>query len=235
MALETLGIRGGVDKLGIAKIEARFNVDTEEEALAFLFARAPRNGIPFSEGSYDQDDDASFNIAVTYEGFPPDGGPADEELTEFSFDGSMSEERVESNPNFDRLKEFYLFDPTEKMFTGERADTPSSDGLPGSQQQFADSEADKIKGTDKWLVVGGEYRISYSSRVVPPGLFRDIGTVVTRPRGIGAFNLELGAREFLKLMPRAVKRGNAVEIEERYLLSGPKGIPRGLYEFGQLG
>jgi len=235
MATQLLGSKGNVEKTGIVSISAKWTVPTEAEALAFLLAKAPHNGVPFSEGSYTQTEDGEFDIDASYEGFPPEGGPNNEELAEFSFDGDMAEERIESHPKFEELKEDFVWDPEEKMFTGFLTETTSEDGLSAtSVDDPRISQAITMKGVDKWLVVGGEYSVTYSSRVIPSSLFRGVGTKVTRPRGIGQFNLDLGERSFLKLMPRVTKRGNAVQIQERFRMSGPKGISEKIYAAGQL-
>lgn len=233
-ALPILGSVGSTDKIGILTLTAKFWVATEEEALEFLSARAPHKGVSFDEGGYEQDESGQFVLTCKYQGFLNDNLPNPDEATEFAFDGEQSEERIESHPKFDELKEKYLFDETEKMFTGEMANAAGDDGLIGPVTEEQQGKVDLMRGVDKWLVIGGEYTITYAAKVIPSGLFLGVGTKVSAPRGIGQFNLNLGKRGFLKLMPRVTKRGSAIQIQERYKLSGPKGVSTDIYGAGQL-
>lgn len=232
-AIQLLGSGGSVDKLGIFSGKATWYVDREEEAIAFLAARPPHGGIPFSTGSYEQDEAGGFVITVQYEGFPPDGGPTKEELTEFSFDGTMGAENMMSHPKFESLRTSFEYDAAKDRFTGKINAVAGDGGLDISDEGDL-RRADQIAGAESWLVVGGEYSITFSSRVVPVSIFRGVGCVVDRPRGIGAFNLELGKRNFLKLCPRVTKRGDAVQVTERYMMSNPVGFSSDIYGAGQL-
>ena len=91
-------------------------------------------------------------------------------------------------------------------------------------------------GVDNWLVVGAVFRKTYAARHIPSGILRGIGTVVDKPPGIERFKIPGTAkkRNWLKMAPKLKRKGNAVEITEEYMLSGPNGWLRDVYGQAQL-
>ena len=83
------------------------------------------------------------------------------------------------------------------------------------------------------LVIGGKKTVLH---LIPSGILRGIGTIVDKPPGIEQFKLPGAAkkRNWLKLAPKIKRRGNAVEITEEYMLSGPNGWLRDVYGQAQL-
>ena len=70
---------------------------------------------------------------------------------------------------------------------------------------------------------------------VPPSALRGIGAIGT-PSGIQAFPLPRGAgkRNWIKLAPMIRKKGNCVQVTERWMLSGPRGWAAAVYGQAQL-
>lgn len=230
-----LGTSGGGDLFGITTINATWHAPTLAEVIAFFASLPVVEGLPMVKdgGTFDQDETGEYVIKTKHEGFPPDGEPADIVAADFSFEGSMEKERIETHPKYLSLKETFGWDEENKMFPLIAPETAEEDGLSGGGEDD-EPQASPVAGVDSWLVVNGEYTLTFAARRVPSNTFLGVGAIVTRPPGIGAFNLNLGKRSFLKLLPRVNRRGNAVQITLRYQLSGPRGIPKEIYSAGQL-
>ena len=85
-------------------------------------------------------------------------------------------------------------------------------------------------------MVGATFRKTDSAKTIPSGLLKGIGTIVAKPPGIDQFKIPSAAkkRNWLKLAPKIKRRGNAVEITEEYMLSGPNGWISDVYGQAQL-
>lgn len=228
------GERASADLYGVVSLAQLWWADTRSEALALIARRDFVDGIPRAENcTFDQDKSGrGYDCWLRYEGVPDGAQPEEMAVIEYSFDGSMEKERIETHPGFAALKEEFGWDEENKCFPLYAPQSAKGEGLPGP-----DSGARKqseLAGQDSWLVVGAEYSVSFVSRVVPPSAGSRVGLVVKRPPGIGEINISLGKRNFLKLAPRIVKRGNVAQVTMRYQMSGPNGIPDKVYSAGQL-
>jgi hypothetical protein len=168
----------------------------------------------------------------TYEGAPPSWEFRDED-TVFELDGSMAQEPIQSNPNFQTLKKKYGWDGQRREFLEFEPKTNADTGIASSNK--ATQIASQLYGTDSWLALGVVYRRTSVKTSVPASILDKIGTVVVPP-GIGnIFPIpNLGKRNWLKLAPKIVRRGNVVQISEEYMLSGPNGWNEDVYKFSQL-
>lgn len=230
--LPTTGINGGISETGVATLDVPIFVDTLAEALTVL----PNLGIalPYRSRSIAQEDDGTFKITLHYEGVTPEFTADNGEQVTFELDTSMAEDPIQTHPFFDTLKTRYGWDAAKEQF-GETL--PES----GGQQTALSGSSKKPKknpmfGVDNWLVVGAVFRKTYAARNIPNGILRGIGTIVEKPPGIEQFNIPSAAkkRNWLKLAPKLKRKGNAVEITEEYMLSGPNGWIKDVYGQAQL-
>jgi len=169
--------------------------------------------------------------AYQYEGVPPNWDPIDDPT--FRFIGSMEQATVRSSPNFKRLKEKYGWDTARKEFPEFMPKQAGNGGF--TPDASTDPVQSELHGTESWMSAGAIYRRSYVRKNVPQAAFDHIGEIVV-PSGAGlVFPLpRLGARNFLKMTPELTLRGNCVQIDEDYMLSGPRGWNRDMYNFSQL-
>lgn len=149
--------------------------------------------------------------------------PDDDKVT-FELDTSMAEDPIQTHPNFDALKTKYGWDGVKEQFAKMMPET--SAGQPNALSGGGNkSKKNPLFGVEHWLVVGAVFRKTYSARTIPANLLKGIGTIVERPPGIEQFHIPAAAKKcnWLKLAPKIRRRGNAVEITEEYMLSGPSG------------
>ncbi len=229
--LPTTGVTGGISETGLASLDVPLFVDTLAEALTVL----PNLGIglPYRSRSFTQEDDGGYKVTLHYEGVTNEFNEDENQIT-FELDTSMAEDAIQTHPFFDTLKTRYAWDAAKEQF-GETL--PEQSG----QQTALSGSGKKVKknplfGLDSWLVVGAVFRRTYVARNIPSGILRGIGTIVDKPPGIEQFKLPGAAkkRNWLKLAPKIKRRGNAVEITEEYMLSGPNGWLRDVYGQAQL-
>ena len=169
--------------------------------------------------------------AYQYEGVPPNYDPIDDPM--FRFIGSMEQAGIRAHPNFAYLQQKYGWDSVRREFpenmpgqTTGRGFAPNSMAAPNKSELF---------GTESWLAMGAVYQRTYVRKIVPVSAFDHIGEIV-RPEGVGMiFPIpNLGSRNFLKMAPELTRRGNCVQIDENYMLSGPRGWNKDVYNFSQL-
>ena len=230
--LPTTGITGGISETGIATIEVPVFVSTLAEALTVL----PDLGIalPYRSRSFSQEDDGGYKVTLHFEGVTNDFTFDDSEKVTFELDTSMAEDPIQTHPFFDTLKTRYGWDAVKEQFA-ETLPEASGDQteLSGSGKK---QKKNPLFGVENWLVVGAVFRKTYAARNIPSGLLRGIGTIVETPPGIEQFRIPSAAkkRNWLKLAPKIKRKGNAVEITEEYMLSGPNGWLRDVYGQAQL-
>ena len=228
--LPTTGISGGISETGIATVEVPVFVDTLAEALTVL----PDLGIglPYRSRNFSQEDEGTFKVVLHFEGVTFDF--SDDDKVTFELDTSMAEDPIQTHPFFDTLKTRYGWDAVKEQFAETLPET-------GGQQTALSGSGKKIKknplfGVENWLVVGAVFRKTYAARVIPSGILRGIGMIVDKPPGIEQFKIPSAAkkRNWLKLAPKIKRKGNAVEITEEYMLSGPNGWIKDVYGQAQL-
>lgn len=230
--LPTTGITGGISETGIATVEVPIFVETLAEALTAL----PELGIqlPYRSRNFSQEDEGTFKVVLHFEGVTNDFTFDDANKVTFELDTSMAEDPIQTHPFFDTLKTRYGWDAVKEQF----AETlPESGGqqtaLSGSGKK---NKKNPLFGVENWLVVGAVFRKTYAARDIPSALLRGIGTIVDKPPGIEQFHIPSAAkkRTWLKLAPKLKRKGNAVEITEEYMLSGPNGWIKDVYGQAQL-
>ena len=205
-------------------------VTTLAEALSVL----PNLGIglPYRSRNFSQEDDGSFKVVLHFEGIADDN--KDDDRVTFELDTSMAEDPIQTHPFFAALKSRYGWDAVKEQF----AETlPEQSGqqtaLSGSGKK---ATKNPLFGVENWLVIGAVFRKTYAKRDIPGNLLRGIGTIVEKPPGIDQFKIPSAAkkRNWLKVAPKIKRKGNAVEITEEYMLSGPNGWIKDVYGQAQL-
>lgn len=227
--LQLLGLGGSVDRNGIVSADVPMWVATLSDALNITTDLGL--GIPLVSRSFKQSEDGGYEVTLHYEGLEDE---AKDDQTTFEFDVSMSEDPIESHPNFDALAEKYGWDEVEKAFPKFPPGSATSDGSALGKKSKA--KKNPLYGTESYLSVGAVFRKTYAVRTIPPGVLRGIGSIVERPPDVGQFHMPStgGKRNWLKLAPKIRRRGNSVEVTEEWMLSGPNGWNRDIYSSGQL-
>ena len=209
------GVSGSVSKTGLASISVPFYVDTLAEALTVT----PDFGItlPLVSRQFRETENGGFEVSLTFEGLESD--PSDDQA-EFELDVSMQDDPIQTHRFFADLKMLYGWDAAEERFP-ERT--------PNNQPSAA-------YGAESYLAVGAVFRITTTKRTIPGHVLKGIGLITAAPPGIAQFQIPNadGQRNWLKSAPKIRRRGNAVNITEEYLLSGPKGWLTSLYSAPQL-
>lgn len=215
----------------VIKVQRRL---TEVDFLSAL-ANAPKIGLPLVGVQYGISRGLAA-IDYLYEGLDPGGSDSDNLVT-YELDTSMSEEHIKTHPAWLTLKKAYGWDEEKECFPeylpGEASKSSSSPLSKGKQRANGKSD---LAGSDSYLNAGCVFRRSYAARSIPGSIMRGIGTIVKTPEGIRQFKLPAAARRrnWLKLAPRLRARGNAIEITEEYMLSGPNGWNEDIYGVGSL-
>ena len=228
--LTTTGITGGISETGVATIEVPMFVQTLAEALTVL--PNINVGIPYRSRAFSQEDDGGYKVTLHYEGITNEN--KDDDQVTFELDGSMADDPIQTHPFFDTLKVRYHWDAVKEQFSETLTEA-------GGQQTALSGSGKKVKknpmfGVDNWLVIGAVFRKTYAAKTIPATLLRGIGTIVDKPPGIEQFKIPSATkkRNWLKLAPKIKRKGNAVEITEEYMLSGPNGWIRDVYGQAQL-
>lgn len=145
-------------------------------------------------------------------------------------DSSMGEAPIEAHPSFSALKAKYGW-ADDKFPEFVKATTTSA--LPGKTADIAATSP--AYGIESWLVVGAVLRVSFSGRTVPSWVMKGIGTIIARPQGFTKLGISLPPkRNWLKLGPKITEKGNRYQIVCEFMLSGPRGWNKDIYNFGQL-
>jgi hypothetical protein len=211
-----LGEKRSIDKTGLEKISRRLffssytaavtasynEVDSDYERALFVGAQA-------------QGDEAGNWIAqFDYEKV---SGSIDEGndigLVE-ELDFSMSQNPVQSSPQFADMVTQYGWDTAQKAFP----------------QNLSDGSSSPVYGTTDFLSYTCVYRQTKTVRAIPATIFEDIGTIIGDPP---FKNLEDPAanddRTWLYLAPKVSTRGNAFQIVQEWMLSGAGGWLEAIY------
>ena len=228
--LPTTGITGGISETGIATVEVPIYVATLAEAISVLPDLGV--GLPYRSRTFSQEDEGTFKVVLHFEGVTLQFNEQDQ--VTFELDVSMNEDPIQTHPFFDTLKVRYHWDVVKEQF---------SETLPaaGGQQTALSGMTKKTKknplfGVEHWLVIGAVFRKTYAAKTIPATLLHGIGTIIDKPPGIEQFKIPSAAkkRNWLKMAPKIKRKGNAVEITEEYMLSGPNGWIQDIYGQAQL-
>ena len=231
------GITGGVDENNIATIVVPVWVPTLGDALSY----EPAVGIdmPVVSRTISQSPEGGFIALLNYSGAGEDQ-TFDADSKTFELEGTMSDDPIATHPNFEELAAKYGWDYKAKEFPEflpNKAKVTTGNAALGLQKKdSAKKTKNPLYTVSSYLAVGAELRISYGSRTVPEGAWKDIGAIFDVPPNIGTFVLPKTTknRNWMKMAPSIKQRGNTVEITERYMMSGPAGWIPDMYNGAQL-
>lgn len=225
-----------MDRLGLLSGSVQRHRPEEHDQINWqylLLSAAPVMGVPCVGVERDfLNKDGMAIYTYSYEGATREFAFSDEHIA-FELDMTMSEEPIETHPNFAAIKRKYGWNPLKRTFPEFM---PQSSGGNGGLSGNKKGKKNELLGTDGYLSVGAVFRKVYVRREIPNQILRGIGSVVDRPPGIEAFNIPgvARSRNWLKLAPKISKRGNAVHIAEEWMLSGPRGWNKDIYGISQI-
>lgn len=232
-ATEPLRINGASyrrQKTGIITVVQPWEVHTEAECDTFVPKDRPY-GLPLIDRQADEWTVGTWTLKLTFEGMTGSGvsdiDKAGEDVLQVELDGSMSQDTLKSNPNWETIEKKYGYSTIKEEF-------PKT--LPKTDPKAPDVRND-LYGSDSYLAVGAIFRIVFASKNPPDSIMDKIGQIFSIPPRWELLRLAKpkGNRNWLKLTPKPVLRGNAIQTTMEFMLSGPNGWNRDVYNFSQLG
>ena len=209
-----------------------WEVRTIDDCAQFVPTIRPLN-LPVTDRSATEFEVGTWKLMLTYEGLDSESsfGFEDENLLEIELDGAMSQDSIKSNPNFPTLRDTYGYSEA----TGEFAPTVAGDNLQNGLSGPPQPKASPLYGVDSYLAIGAIFRVTVVASNAPNSVMEKIGEIVERPPGYGFLGVPAPiGRNWLKLAPKISRKGNGTRISLEYMLSGPKGWNKEVYNFSQL-
>ncbi|MEQ1862332.1 MAG: hypothetical protein ABMA13_20630 [Chthoniobacteraceae bacterium] len=187
----------------------------------------PPLGLPITDRNASESETGSWILMLTYEGLVGEGttDPDDDaNALDLELDGSMSQDTLKSNPNWKKIAAKFGWNSTAEEFP---EDMPKSgSGTPARNL---------LHGSDSYLAVGAIFRCSFVSRTVPDSVLAKVGEIFAIPPQFNHLGIrQIAGRNWLKLTPKIDRRGNAAHVTLEYMMSGPNGWVRDVYNFSQL-
>lgn len=223
---------------GSIQLHVTESFDTVNFALLNPF-NAPSDLVPIPCVGVDRTYDEKNSLGIytyTYEGITSE---PDASLTTFELDITTEEVSIEAHPHLSDVIEpkYGVFDPRLKRFPKylpQPEGSASGGGLTGGASKK--QKTNPLRGTDSYMVFGATFKVRFVSSTIPGYALSGVGTIIDAPIGIAQFRLPQAAqyRKWLKLAPKITKRGNCVEVELNYLMSGRHGIVKEIYGAAQL-
>lgn len=205
------GDGGSVDKLGIVTLEIKCEVDTLRECLDY----DPGNELelPVAARQWRRQKHGKYELTISAEGV--DDPAAAKGRTIYEIEGTTSEDSIESNPNIQQLVTDFL---------GQIKD---------SKLKFApeleDGSRNPMFGVESYLVPGVVWTERTIVLEIPPDLLDGLGSIDDDPPGEPP-SLP-GDRNWLRIAADCKPRGNVFERVRKWLLSGPGGFVRQVYNY----
>lgn len=170
-----------------------------------------------------------------YEGLDPSNNQEDDEdLITFELDITTDEASMLTHPNLAKIEAKYgKFSKTRGfpyLLINPQAATIDPDA------EWKEAPVSPVAGVDSYLTFGATFKKSYCRRSIPKNILKGIGTIV-KPKGLSKFPLPDVARgrQWLKMAPHIVRRGNCAQITENYVMAGRRGIVPEIYSESALG
>jgi hypothetical protein len=177
-----------------------------------------------------------FDVMVRYAGLTSDASlpDADEDQDgDWEIDSEFEENPIKSHHLLPLIMERYEGyyeggdEDGEVKFPKTLTGKPTGDGrgLAGKGNKLTTGPGRKnpAHGLESYFVTGAIVRRTRIMATVPDDFFRRIDRVIPRPPIPALSRIDWGDRNFLTLVPRPRKRGNAVEMVEEWKLSAPGG------------
>jgi len=225
--IELLGKKGGSERSGILTLRETWLCETLDDALELVSSNQKRGVLLQEKGDFDQQEDARYEVVLEFAGMVSDPPP---DKIEVSLQGSSEQLPFPKHPRFRELVKKFGWDSDAAKFP--EGSLPAGGIGSGLSSGSAPLAASPVGGESSWMSFGGSISIRYARRQLPSRVFEKIGTIQTPPRLPSDFKFV--DRNFLKLMPVTTRRGNAWDIEERFLMSGPIPYVEDVYGQSQL-
>jgi hypothetical protein len=234
MTFEIRNYQASIDRFGVESGTVLWHADTLEEARSV--GAASIGGVPLVGRSFGAGNDPqAYAVVVTYEGKAPDGQPTGVGVEEtVEGEALFIQEPIELHPNLESVMERFggsrgqdgrvKFDDT--LGKGKGVGTGFS--LGGKR-----SQVNPMAGRTTFAVAGCEVLHSYVRETLPSDIFADLNQILDNlPSSLpsNARPQTPRGRNWMKMAPRWIARGNVVQIFDRYRLSPPGGFTRELYE-----
>jgi hypothetical protein len=163
------------------------------------------------ERRYDEANSMAI-YTYTYEGIATSHS---QKWIEFELEFTMIQEPIETHPSFKDLNDkFGPYDALNRLWPQYITQQTATAGLSGQQQ--GGPVLNPMFGVASFFNPGLTYRISYTDIDVDPGLFNNIGAIVTPP-GLGQLFDTLqtwiqfpGTRNWLKMAPKVRQHGSCI-------------------------
>jgi len=239
------GITGNAgDRHGVASVEIPVVVDSLAEALAFnaqdVSDALGIGGLICTDRPLNQIENGLFEVRFKFEGF-------NQEVTfefadaasGYNFDSDMSEEPIQTHPNFVKIAATYAWNAQDQSFPSQYTPVTGNNST-GFSAASGKTTTNPMAGTTDWLKAGGVFSKTYAVSSVPSSVYQGIGTLGTYPPGAEKLNIpHLKNRYWIKLPPlvdyNTKGSGSACRVTERYRLCGiSNGSETVIYNFGQL-
>jgi hypothetical protein len=234
MIFELRYYTASIDRFGIESGSVIWHADTLEEARTVglpSIGGVPLVGRSFAPGI----DPQRYAVTVTYEGKAPDGQPQGVGIEEtVEGEALFIQEPIELHPNLESVME---------RFGGSRGPdgrVKFDDVLPrgrgvGTGFSFGgkSSQVNPMSGRTTFAVAGCEVLHSYVREQLPADIFAELNQILDNlPSNLpsNARPQTPRGRNWMKMAPRWVARGNVVQIFDRYRLSPPGGFTKEIYQ-----
>lgn len=187
-------------------------------------------GFPIVNREADETEVGSFMLKLTFEGLAGEGtrdvDNASEDILEAELDGNMSGDTLKSHPNWQFIAAKYGYSTTTEEFPVNMPTTAGQAAQPND-----------LHGSDSYLAVGAIFRLSFATKNPPSSIIDKIGEIFSLPPRYDLLGLPAprGKRNWLKLAPKIDRRGRDKHVSLEFMLSGPRGWNRDVYNFSQLG
>jgi hypothetical protein len=183
--------------------------------------------------------DAPSSMAIytyTFEGL---NSKHDTQYIEFELEFTMEQMPIETHPSFQRLNDIYgPYDSLNRLWPPIVTAASAATGLGATSS--GGPVSNPIYGVTTYNVPGCVFRMTFTDSDVDQGAFNNVGVRVENPPKIGqafpniAGLLKKGGagftRDWLKMAPKIRQHGACVQITEEYMLSGPRGWTKQIYD-----
>ncbi len=220
-----IGVAAGVDeRLGLVSLvfpyDSPSTLQTDAEHLAWCMDHIPSPApieVPIVKRAIKQRPDGGYRLELTYEGHR---SPTTADGEEFSLEGTLKEEPIESNPNIDQIAQIY--------FGKEQEDGRII--FPRTVVIDNETRTNPLGGLKAFRDPGLIWTRTFVSVNFPVDLLDALGTIDQPLTKEGIRPPELrGKRNWLLIRVSAEWRGNIWKISQRWELSGRGGWNRYVY------
>jgi hypothetical protein len=235
MIFELRYYTASIDRFGIESGSVIWHADTLEEARTVglpSIGGVPLVGRSFATGI----DPQCYAVTVTYEGKAPDGQPKGVGIEEtVEGEALYIQEPIELHPNLDSLLEQFggFRDTDGRVKFPESLPGRGTGSGSGLSRGARSSRTNPMFGRTTYAVAGCEVLHSYVREQLPADIFGELNQILDNlPSSLpsNARPQTPRGRNWMKMAPRWVARGNVVQIFDRYRLSPPGGFTKEIYQ-----